>query len=53
MHDRDPALQAAIHQGAIILGNVLVRLLFPDALSPVDLSETESAHVTGGQRIGN
>jgi hypothetical protein len=41
MRDHDAALDSAIHE--------VVRLLFPDPASPqVDLSETESPHVTAG-----
>ena len=49
MRDRDTALGSAIHEIAAILGDALVRLLFPDPASPqVDLLETESPHVTAG-----
>jgi len=49
MRDRDAALDQAIHEIAAILGDALVRLLFPDpAIQQVDFSETESPHVTAG-----
>ena len=49
MRDHDAVLDSAIPQVAAILGAALVRLLFPDPASPqVDLSETESPHVTAG-----
>jgi hypothetical protein len=49
MRPRDAALDQAIHEVAAILGDVLVRLLFPDPASPqVDLPEIESPHVTAG-----
>lgn len=49
MRDRDAALDQAIREAAAILGDALVRLLFPE--SPhfsVDSSETESPHVNAG-----
>ena len=43
MRDRDAALDSTIHEVAAILGDALVRLLFPDPAShEVDLLETES-----------
>jgi len=49
MRDRDASLDGAIHEVAAILGDALVRLLFPDLAGPqVDLPETESPHVTAG-----
>lgn len=49
MRDRDAVLNRAIHEIAVILGDALVRLLFPDPASPqVDLPEIESPHVTAG-----
>ena len=49
MRDRDAALNGAIPEVAAILGDALVRLLFPDPASQqVDLPETESPHVTAG-----
>jgi hypothetical protein len=49
MRDHDAALNSAIPEVAAILGDVLVRLLFPSPASPqVDLPETESPHVTAG-----
>ena len=49
MRDRDAALDGAIHEVAAILGDALVRLLFPvPAGQQVDLLETESPHVTAG-----
>lgn len=49
MRDRDAALNSAIPEVAAILGDALVRLLFPDpANHQVDLPETESPHVTAG-----
>ena len=47
MRDRDAALDQAIREAAAILGDALVRLLFPESVNfPVDLPETESPHVT-------
>ncbi len=47
MRDHDAALDQAIHEVAAILGDALVRLLFPDLASrQVDFPETESPHVT-------
>ena len=49
MPDRDAALNQAIQEVAAILGDALVRLLFPDSASQqVDLPEIESPHVTAG-----
>ena len=49
MRDRDAALNSAIPEVAAILGDALVRLIFPDpANHQVDLPETESPHVTAG-----
>ena len=45
MRERDAALDQAIREAAAILGDALVRLIFP---KPVDFPETESPHVTGG-----
>lgn len=49
MRDRDAVLDQAIREVAAVLGDALVRLLFPDpANRQVDFPETESPHVTGG-----
>jgi hypothetical protein len=49
MRDRDATLDQAIPKVAAILGDALVRLLFPESANPpVDLAETESPHVTAG-----
>ena len=49
MHDRDAALDQAIREVAAILGDALVRLLFPESANfSVDLPETETPHVTAG-----
>ncbi len=49
MRERDAALDHAIAEAAAILGDVLVRLLFPESVNlPVDFPETESPHVTTG-----
>lgn len=49
MRDRDAALDQAINEVAVIFGDALVRLLFPDwASQQVDLPEKESPHVTAG-----
>lgn len=49
MRERDAVLDSAIPEVAAILGDALVRLLFPGPASPqVDLPETESPHVTAG-----
>jgi hypothetical protein len=45
MRDHDAALDQAIREVAAILGDALVRLLFP---TPVDFPETESPHVSAG-----
>jgi len=45
MRDRDAALDQAIREVAAILGDALLRLLFP---TPVDFPETESPHVSAG-----
>ncbi len=45
MRERDAALDQAIREVAAILGDALVRLIFP---KPVDFPETESPHVTAG-----
>jgi hypothetical protein len=45
MRDHDAGLDQAIKEVAPILGDALVRLLFP---TPVDFPETESPHVTAG-----
>lgn len=43
MRERDAALENGIHEVAAVLGDALVRLIFPDLfLSPVDFAETES-----------
>jgi len=47
MRDREAVLDQAIHEAATILGDALVRLLFPESAKlPVDFPETESPHVT-------
>jgi hypothetical protein len=49
MRARDAVLDQAIATVAAILGEALVRLLFPNPASPaVDLSETKRAHVSAG-----
>jgi hypothetical protein len=49
MRDHDAALNQAIREVAAILGDALVRLLFPDPrVRQVDFPETESPHVTAG-----
>jgi len=45
MHDQDAVLDQAISEVAAILGDALLRLLFP---TPVDFPETESPHVSAG-----
>jgi len=45
MCERDAALDQAIREVAAMLGDALVRLLFP---KPVDFPETESPHVSAG-----
>jgi hypothetical protein len=45
MRERDTALDQAIREVAVILGDALVHMLFPNpALPPVDFPETESHH---------
>ncbi|MCS6954484.1 MAG: hypothetical protein NZM33_16700 [Bryobacteraceae bacterium] len=47
MRDHDAALDQAIREVAAILGDALVRLLFPNPPDgKVDFPETESPHVT-------
>ena len=49
MRDRDAVLDQSIHEISAILGDALVRLLFPDPASQqVDLPEIESPHVIAG-----
>jgi len=49
MRERDAALDQAIREVAAILGDALVRLLFPTPpAGQVDFPETESPHVTAG-----
>ncbi len=49
MRERDAALDQAIREAAAILGDALVRLIFPTPLvRQVDFPETESPHVTAG-----
>jgi len=49
IRERDAALDQAIREVASILGDALVRLLFPNpANRQVDFPETESPHVTAG-----
>ncbi len=49
MRDHDAALDHAIRDVAAILGDALVRLIFPTPLArQVDFPETESPHVTAG-----
>lgn len=49
MRDRDAVLGQAIQEIAAILGDALVRLIFPAPASPqVDSPEIESPHVTAG-----
>lgn len=49
MRDRDAVLDKAIDEVAAILGDALVRLLFPNpSVRQVDFPETESPHVTAG-----
>ncbi len=46
MRDRDTQLDEAINETAAIVGDGLVRLLFPESANfSVDSSETESPHV--------
>ncbi len=47
MRERDAALDQAIREVAAILGDTLVRLIFPTPLiGQVDFPETESPHGT-------
>ena len=49
MRDHDAALDQAVREAAAILGDALVRLLFPHPpVRQVDFPETESPHVTAG-----
>jgi hypothetical protein len=49
MRERDAALDQAIREVTAILGDALVRLLFPvPPVGQVDFPETESPHVTAG-----
>jgi hypothetical protein len=49
MRERDAALDQAIREVAAILGDALVRLIFPTPpVRQVDFPETESPHVTAG-----
>ncbi len=49
MPDRDTALDDTVRRTAAILGEALVRLLFPEStVRLVDLPETERPHVTAG-----
>ena len=49
MRDHDAALDQAINEVAAILGDALVRLIFPNPpVGQVDFPETESPHVTAG-----
>ncbi len=49
MRERDTALDQAIGEVAAILGDALVRLIFPTPpAGQVDFPETESPHVTAG-----
>ncbi len=49
MRERDAALNQAIREVAAILGDALVRLIFPTPpVGEVDFPETESPHVTAG-----
>jgi len=45
MRDHDAVLDEAIREVAAILGDALVRMLFP---TPIDFPETESPHVSAG-----
>jgi hypothetical protein len=48
MRDHDAALDQAIHEVAAILGDALVRLIFPTPrVGEVDFPETESPSTTG------
>ncbi|MCC6362971.1 MAG: hypothetical protein IT165_05570 [Bryobacterales bacterium] len=49
MRDHDAALENAIREVAAVLGDALVRLLFPDPpVRQVDFTETESPDGTAG-----
>jgi hypothetical protein len=49
MRERDAALDQTIATVAAILGEALLRLLFPNPASPaVDLSETKRPHLGAG-----
>jgi hypothetical protein len=49
MRERDAALEQAVAEVAAILGDALVRLIFPTPpVGQVDFPETESPHVTAG-----
>jgi len=49
MRERDAVLDQAIREVASILGDALVRLLFPNPANPqVDFPETERPPVTAG-----
>jgi len=49
MRERDAALEQAVAEVAAILGDALVRLIFPTPpVGHVDFPETESPHVTAG-----
>jgi len=49
MRERDAALDQAVAEVAAILGDALVRLIFPTPpAGQVDFPETESPHVTAG-----
>jgi hypothetical protein len=49
MRERDAMIDQAIREVAAILGDALVRLLFPTPpVGQVDFPETESPHVTAG-----
>jgi hypothetical protein len=49
MRERDAALEQAVAEVAAIMGDALVRLIFPTPpVGQVDFPETESPHVTAG-----
>jgi hypothetical protein len=49
MRERDAVLDEAVAEVAAILGDALVRLIFPTPpVRQVDFLETESPHVTAG-----
>ena len=49
MRERDAALEQAVNEVAAILGDALVRLIFPTPeVGQVDFPETESLHGTAG-----